>query len=140
MIAVIWITAAALLTIVCVVYWYATGAEDYEGRHRKPEKSCTTNAASTATTAASPAAAPRTPSRAPGALTEPRRNRQTVIIPELVPELLPVEAAAFETVNPSAERLASTGELRALAYTGDMEHIRSEIAAFKALLRLEEWT
>lgn len=42
--------------------------------------------------------------------------------------------------SPSFEGLATTGELRRLAYAGDIEAIDSEAAAFLALLRLDEWT
>jgi len=38
------------------------------------------------------------------------------------------------------KRLATTGELRALAYHGDLETINSEVAAWKAILNLDEWT
>jgi len=38
------------------------------------------------------------------------------------------------------KRLATTGELRALAYHGDLETINSEVAAWKAILKLDEWT
>lgn len=46
----------------------------------------------------------------------------------------------FGWVNPSYSRLATTGELRALAYAGDMDAVNSEVAAFKAMLLLGEWT
>jgi len=38
------------------------------------------------------------------------------------------------------KRLATTSELRALAYDGDLETINSEVAAWKALLLLDDWT
>ena len=46
----------------------------------------------------------------------------------------------FEAVNPSRERLASTGELRKLAETGAMDVIRSDNAAWSALHRMAGWT
>jgi hypothetical protein len=46
----------------------------------------------------------------------------------------------YARVNPSAKRLATTGELRAFAYAGDLEAVNSEVAAFRALVQLEEWT
>ena len=53
----------------------------------------------------------------------------------------PADAAdRWARVNPSGERLATTGELRILAETGAMEEIRSDNAAFGALRQLEEWT
>lgn len=57
-----------------------------------------------------------------------------------VPELDVPELDVPDWVNPSAERLATTGELRALAFDGDMDRINSEIAAFRAVNQLREWT
>lgn len=51
----------------------------------------------------------------------------------------PDPAGLFAWVNPSRQELATTAELRALAYAGDMETINSEVAAWKALMRLDEW-
>ena len=38
------------------------------------------------------------------------------------------------------EKLASTGELRLLAETGEIERLHAETAAWHAITRLEEWT
>ena len=53
----------------------------------------------------------------------------------------PADAAdRWARVNPSRERLATTGELRILAETGALAEIQSDNAAFSALRQLEEWT
>lgn len=53
----------------------------------------------------------------------------------------PADAAdRWARVNPSRERLATTGELRALAETGAMEEIQADNAKFRALTQLEQWT
>ena len=39
-----------------------------------------------------------------------------------------------------AETLASTGDLRALAETGDIDTIRGHVAAFFRTFALQEWT
>lgn len=44
----------------------------------------------------------------------------------------------YDWLNPGT-RLATTGELRALAYAGNLEVIDSEVAAFKALMQLDDW-
>jgi hypothetical protein len=142
----------ALVMIGLIVYWYATyGPEDYAGRHRKitgeeEEGPCVTRAVSTVPIAVNRGAGDRIPSRARSAAMTarpvyPYRDQCLVVVPP-VPAVVeePVFAALLEEKSPSMERLASTGELRALAFDGDLEQIRSEVAAFRALVQLEEWT
>ena len=139
MIAIGMVTAAAVMIIFGVAYWYGTyGPDDYAARHRKiPE----------------PAVVSAPPRRRPADRAVPKHARAAVTLPDLYPARTmtvvvppaartpqPVERLALEAVNPSAAPLASTGELRALAYAGDMDTIRSEIAAWKAMRQLEEWT
>lgn len=144
----------ALVMIGLIVYWYATyGPEDYAGRHRKitGEEEGTWEpcmpAVSTVPIAASRGAGDRIPSRARSAAMTarpvyPYRDQRLVIVPRAPVTAVaePVFAAVLEKRNASGERLASTGELRALAFDGDLEQIRSEVAAFRALVQLEEWT
>jgi hypothetical protein len=144
----------ALVMIGLIVYWYATyGPEDYAGRHRKitgeEEGSWEPRmpAAGTAPIAVSRDAGDRTPSRARSAATTarpvyPYRDQRLVVVPRAPVTAVaePVFAAVLEERNASGERLASTGELRALAFDGDLEQIRSEVAAFRALVQLEEWS
>jgi hypothetical protein len=52
----------------------------------------------------------------------------------------PTVVDVWDKSNPSLEWLASTSELRSLAYAGDMDRIRSENAAYYAISQLTEWT
>ena len=45
----------------------------------------------------------------------------------------------YDWLNPGS-RLATTAELRQLAFAGNMDVINSEVAAWKALMQLDEWS
>jgi hypothetical protein len=50
------------------------------------------------------------------------------------------EPGSAAWLREAREKLATTGELRILAETGEIERLHAETAAWHAITRLEEWT
>ena len=148
-----WVLFSALAII---IYVYMTRIEPegkhHRGRERKWEsrdgsghgatRSTGTPGAAAAIPAGTPEKTPTGPGRRPWMVTVPGRQWPVSRVMVPAPVMIATRMAAADPharVNPSAERLATTGELRALAYAGDLDTIRSEIAAYRAVAQLEEW-
>lgn len=148
-------TMVILAAVAIIIYWKVTTIEP-EGRHHKGREKewesrdgsgqgATNSPVSPANAAATPAGTPGKtntgPARRPWVVTVPPRPCQAarIVIPAPVTMTTRAVSDPHARVNPSRERLATTGELRALAYAGDLDTIRSEVAAYRAVAQLEEW-
>lgn len=72
-------------------------------------------------------------------ISEMSENRARLRTERQAAKLGPHQLAPFPDRD-WAETLADTGELRALAETGDMASVRGHVAAFWRTLSLHEWT